>query len=119
MAIAIEWKIEAETIDSYTDAGGNEYSDVVTVVHHRCIASDGADSVEIIGAHKVPRPVSPETFIDLSLVIGIQDLVARRAIILGWADMVDPGFVLATEAAAAARLVAKQSDPDRTFVTVI
>lgn len=119
MAIAIEWKIEAETIDAYTDGSGNEYSDVVTVVHHRCIASEGADSVEIPGSHSVPRPVSPETFIDLSLVIGNPDLAARRAIILGWADMVDPGFVLATEAAAAARLVAKQSAPDKTFVTVI
>lgn len=110
MTITTYWKLKADVDDQYIDADGNEYANVLREVHWRCFASDGESEMSVYGSKSLPLPTNPKTYIDLSMITDQPD-EQRRATILGWAEMVDPGFVEATEAKVTAALEAKLSAP--------
>ncbi|MCA0871222.1 hypothetical protein LCL97_10310 [Seohaeicola saemankumensis] len=108
-----DWKLNATVLPEV-----NGFADVVQVVHWECFASEGDTLARLYGAVDLPPPTDPETYVDLS---AIQEASgeSRRAIILGWAEQLQPGFVAATEAAAMARLQERLAQSAPAQVTLL
>lgn len=111
------WKLNATVL-----AEANGFTDVVNAVHWECFAreteGENTGEVRLYGAIDLPLPVAADSYIDLSAIRGA-DEDQRRAIILGWASMLQPGFVESTEAVALQRLQAQSASPDPQVLTLI
>ncbi len=117
MPVTTSWKLHSENL-AELEVEGVTLQDVIRVIHWRCIATDGENSAEIYGSHQIPAPTSPAGYIPIDSIKEM-DPEPRRATILGWAEMIDPGFVAAAESAAAARLVAMTTAPATTRTEII
>jgi len=117
MAIETTWKLSVETVSPVT-VGEDVYTDVVTQVNWTCIAFDGPDSESISGAKTIPMPTSPETYIPLDDIFTLED-EAKRATVLGWAEIIEPGFVAAREADVIAKLSARLATPSTSSVDLL
>ncbi len=117
MTIETTWDLDVDTV-SPVAVGETVYVDVVTNVHWTCHAFEGHLTASVSGQHKVPMPTSPETYVDLS-AIKVLDDDTRRATVIGWAEMIDPGFVDRTEASVVALIEAKKAKPVVERVTIL
>lgn len=87
------WSVKAVTED-YTSEDGTLFPDTVKEVYWLLEAVDNATGakVQIEGREVLPPPTDPETFIDLSVLLDKTE-EERRGTVLGWAEMIAPGFV--------------------------
>lgn len=118
MTIDTRWTLSADITAQHTDSDGNTYPNVVRLVRWRCFASDGDEEVSVYGTKGLPLPSNPATYIDLS-VITDQTAEQRHATILGWAEMVDPGFVEKTENKVIEQLRATLETPSTTSIQIL
>ena len=120
MTPEIQWNLSVDALAEWTAEDGTAYQNVVETVHWRCTVkdTDTGESVTIYSNVAVPKPTGAEDFIDLSVLQG-QTEAERRAIVLGWAEAVKPGFVGANEQAVADKLQAKLSEPKRNTVSIL
>lgn len=102
MAVTITWNIRANLIPTMT-VGPDTFTDVVHTVHWRCTAEESGDEAAVYGTVILDLPTSIETYIDLTELTGKTE-IERRAIVLGWAEIVRPGFVAVQAARATAML---------------
>lgn len=109
----IHWKLAV-----MVQPEANGFTDVVRVVHWECVAKAAPVQVRLYGAIDLPPPADPESYVDLD-AISEADETDRRAIILSWAEMLQPGFATATEAAARARLHHRQAQTGQQMLTLI
>lgn len=102
--IETRWTLKVEMLAEY-----NNFQNVIDNVHWRVIATDtktGATE-SIYGSQAVPKPTDKASYIDITTMIDM-DADTKRKTILGWAEMVEPGFVSAKEAQVVATLQARQ-----------
>ena len=119
MTYDLTWSLRAEIQASLSIPVGT-FENVVRAVHWSltCQDSETGKSVRIYGLQKVPSPTSAANYIDLSEIQGLSE-DDRRAIILAWAEMVEPGFVAQVEANAALTLGGMLQAPAHSTVTLI
>ena len=117
MSISIFWKLHSENLAELEVEDGT-LQDVICVVHWRCIASDGDVSAEIYGSHDIPAPKTTDGYIPIDAIKNMEP-VQRRETILGWAELIDPGFVLGTEQLATDKLQEKLNTPVITKTEII
>jgi len=119
MSITTEWKLSAETVSEIT-VDGVTYNDVVTEVHWECFAMDSETSEKVrdYSSMRIPKPTSKDSFIDISTLQGKTD-AEKRDIILGWAEQVEPGFVVDEEAKVKKMLEAKLNEPNKATVNIL
>lgn len=89
--VDIEWSLRAHIVPRY-----GEYTDVVRLVYWTCTATEGVHVAKASGIETIPWPVSEVTFIDLSQIMQATR-EEKRALILGWAEILQPGFVSSVE----------------------
>lgn len=118
MTIETYWKLKADVDAQHIDENGNEYANVLRIVRWRCFAHDGENEISVYGSKNLPLPTNPETYIDLTEITGKSE-DERRAIILGWAEMIDPGFVAEKEALAINQLKSKVEAPQSQTLTIL
>ncbi len=108
--IETQWKLTADVQDTYTGNGGSKFVNVVRTIHWQCIALDGENMARIYGSMSLPLPTDTATYIDLTKIAGA-DEATRKATILGWAEMLKPGFVATAEAEVTASLQSSLTKP--------
>jgi len=120
MTTNINWTLSADVLAEYTAEDGTQFQQVLETVHWRVTATDDATdtSVTIYGSQAIPKPTTQEGYIDLSV---FQDMPEdeRKATVLGWAELIAPGFVEEKEQAVTDRLQAKLDEPVRSSVSVL
>lgn len=116
--IITHWKLKADIIPQHVAADGTVFSNVVQTVHWQCFATSGSAQARAYGSVVLAMPENPASYIDLNDLTGA-DEAARRATVLGWAEMVWPGFVTATAARVAAKLTAEMAEPTIQTQTIL
>ena len=93
----LRWKLSATTLAEYRSPAGKRFADVVVEVNWRVFAGNGAVRVSDAGSILLPMPTDPKRYVALT-TIREMDEPSRIQTILGWAEMVAPGFVNAQSA---------------------
>jgi hypothetical protein len=120
MTTTTNWTLNADVLAEYSAEDGTQFQQVIETVHWRLTATDDAsgESVGIYGSQSVPKPTDATTYIDLSVLQNMTD-EEKRTTILGWAEVVEPGFVADKEASVAQKLQAKLDEPVRQSVSIM
>lgn len=130
MAIDTTWTLLADVLPSLTVTQETEdeqgvvtatevtFTKVVRVVYWTCVAFEGDETETLTGAVEVPVPTSLANYIPLD-DLAAMDEGPRRVAVLAWAEIINPGFVAATEARAEALLLARQSQTALTQVDIL
>lgn len=92
----MNWIVNAEIAPEL-----NGFQNVVTKVHWACVARGENGTARITGVQNVPAPTNAETYIDIAAMQAM-DKDTRRALVIQWAEIISPGFLATTEAAAQA-----------------
>jgi len=112
--------IEAESEDGFTAFGdaAMTFADVIRVVHWTFTATDGDEIETESGSVEIPLPTSVKNYTDLDAIAALPE-VERRATVLSWAEMIQPGLVPAVEARVVARLSARLAEPAVSAVIIL
>lgn len=118
MAIEYTWKLQARVLASYTSEAGDTFENVINEIHWRCEISKGENMTSIYGSLNLPKPTNAETYVDLLAISDASD-EGKKTLILGWAEVLEPGFKQETEDKLASRLVAIIANPSVSNVTIL
>jgi len=121
MTVTIEWQLEARILPSYTSPEGIEFANVISQVTWECMGiydlGEGRALVVVSdpGSLQLPMPTNADSYVDLTAIKGAT-ADERRELILGWAEMLNPGARAAIEARVTDAVTAKAAIPP-TFTT--
>ncbi len=118
MAKTFTWKLNAKVLESYTSEAGDTFENVIEQIHWRCEVSEGDQIKDVYGSLSLPKPTNVETYVDISAISAASD-DDKKAMILGWAEILEPGFKQATEDKLAERLDAAVAAPVVSNVTIL
>jgi len=120
MTTTTNWNLSADVLAEYTAEDGTQFQQVLETVHWRVTATDDATdtSTTIYGSQSIPKPTDASSFIDLSVLLDMTE-DEKRTTVLGWAELIVPGFVQEKEQAVAQKLQAKLDEPVRSSVSVL
>jgi len=82
------------------------------------MAEKQTKTVTIYGSQAIPKPSTQDGYIELSVLLDMTE-DERKATVLGWVELNDPGFVEEKEQAVAQKLQAKLDEPVRSSVSVL
>jgi len=120
MTTTINWTLSADVLAEYTAEDGTQFQQVLETVHWRVTATDDATdtSTTIYGSQAIPKPSTQDGYIDLSVLLDMPE-EEKRTTVLGWAELIAPGFVEEKEQSVKNKLQAKLDEPERSSVSVL
>lgn len=98
MTPIFEWLVEVEVDDLVQNEQGLFFEDVIREVNWRCTIKDTETNStrSMVGTVLLPIPESQENYIDLSTIINMES-DEKRSTVIGWAELIQPGFIANTQ----------------------